>query len=100
MPRLGEFVFPLSPCGHDEKGLGLGWEWHVCGLCSMSAFSLGQAVSSLFAASAPAHLEVSVEEAWGWANAGRIARGSWEQRPVNSPEHTRREYGLRSERTE
>lgn len=74
VPRLGEFVFPLSPCGQDEKGLGLGWGWHLCSLHSMGAFCLGQTVSSLLPASARSYLEVGVGEApQAWANTGEFS---------------------------
>lgn len=64
VPRLGEFIFPLSSSEQDEKGA-----WRLHGFPSLSDFSLGQAVSTLLSASAHSHLEVSAGEApWAWAN--------------------------------
>lgn len=64
VPRLGEFISPLSSSGQDEKG-----GWHLRGFPSLSDFSRGQAVSSLLSASVHSHLEVGVGEApRAWTN--------------------------------
>lgn len=65
MPRLGKFVFLLVPWGGDERAWGWGEGWHLCGLHSVLAFSLGQAVRSLLVVPAPSHLKVG---------AGRLLR--------------------------
>lgn len=58
MPRLGKFVFLLVPWGGDERAWGWGEGWHLYGLHSVLAFSLGQAVRSLLVVPAPSHLKV------------------------------------------
>ena len=104
MPRLGEFISPLPPCGQDEKGLGLGWGWPLCGLHSLP-FSPGQPVCSLLQL-LPLLTPQSV---WGrllspgpGQTPGRAARGSpggvgtWEQHPAVSLVHSRRDRVLLS----